>query len=152
MLEVLKCCSKYKSNEEPRPTAFDKYSLSSLGPLERVQGINQVLMFTMQLCVVLHEANGHSAAGSPESCSMWVFALVAFVHKPSGVATAKVTMSILARGIPTRRCSCLNLPCVHPLTETARERASVQFCLKDLCSLGGEKGLLSLPTSPCPPK
>ena len=51
-------------------------------PLKREQVSNQLLMFTMQFCAVLHKANGCFSVGNPE---LWAVDFVAFVHKLLGL-------------------------------------------------------------------
>ena len=63
----------------PWDSIWTMSGLSGL-PLERVQVSNQLLMFTMQHCVLLHEASSYFSVGIPESCWTWAFAVVAFVH------------------------------------------------------------------------
>ena len=54
--------------------------------LERVQAGIQLLLFTVQVCVVLYEAGFYFSVENPESCGTWSFAVVAFVHNLPGVA------------------------------------------------------------------
>ena len=57
---------------------------------KRVQAADQLLLFTMQLCVVLYEAGCYFPVEKPELCWTWAFAVVAFVHNLPGVAVVKV--------------------------------------------------------------
>ena len=52
--------------------------------LKQVEVGNHLLLFTLQLCVVLHEANCFFSVGDPVSCWTWAFAVVEFVHKLQG--------------------------------------------------------------------
>ena len=109
-------------------SSWGKSGLSEL-PIEQVQVSNQLLMFTLQLCVVVHETNSISPSGTLSRCWTWASAVVTFMHKLLGVAVVKVDSDQFGSRYsnPTR-------------AETPRERGGVPFCLKNHC------------TSPYPPK
>ena len=119
---------------------------------ERVQAGNQLLLFTMQLCVVLYEPSCYFSVENPELCWTRPFAVVSFVHNLPGVAVVKVYYDQFGTRYSKPTLFLHHLPCLHSLADPPRQRVGEQHFLRGRCWYNGEFRFMTSLASPYPPK
>ena len=114
-----------------------------------VEGGNQLMLFTMQRCVVLCEAGCFFSVENPELYWTWAFAVVAFVRNLPGVAVVKVYHDQFGTQYSKRPCSCtICLVCI-PWQTTPRQRIGGHNFLRGRCWHNNEFRFKTSLASPC---
>ena len=141
----LSCQAMTWARSPPRSwdSIWSKSGLVGLA-LERVQTGNNLLLFTVQLCLALCEAGCFFfSVENPELCWTWAFAVFAFVHNFPGVAVVKVYCDQCGTRCSNPTLFLHSLPCVHSLAELPEQRVGEQICPRGRCWYKGESRLMT---------
>ena len=112
---------------------------------------NRLLVFSVQLCFVLHAERHYFSIENPLGSWTWAVAAVARLHAMPGVATVQVYYDQFGTRYSKPTLFLHNLPLLHKLSVPPRATPDEAIVLRGQCWYKGEWRFKTSPASPYPP-